>query len=193
MTDFHCPSCEKPFDISDMPWACPKCGHLDEHWNPMLNCGNCGFNPDDTTDMHCPLCRAPINIMRTMFQKAPSPTPRSHSASGVYAIKDFLISDNVLISPEIQNAPTYPFTMECARSFFEKFINESFTLNGQVGSMVIHSAKENLPNHSFASGFLFLETLDELERRGEFPDPVGSIHMEYGGNTDSPFVDVKKL
>ncbi len=193
MTELPCPHCKKPFDISSMTWTCPQCSHVDRDWNPTLNCGNCGFNPDDTTDMHCPLCNGAINIMGVFFNKSQSTTSMQERSAGNHVIRHFLTSNNVLISPEIQNAPHFPFTMECARTFFEVFLDERFQLDALVGSILINSAKENLPRHSFASGFLFSETLDELEKLTSFPSPVGSIHMEYGGNTITPVIKVAPM
>ena len=190
MSNIGCPHCEKLFNFIDMPWTCPKCDHLDEHWNPVLICRNCGFKPDDSTVMHCPLCGNAINIMSFMFGRSRAKDGVSESVPGRRYFKDLLFSNNVLISPEIQNARQYPFTLERARTFFDAFVNESFDLDRQISSIVIISGKENLPQHSFASGHLFAETLDELEHLSALPNPVGNIHMEYGGNTTEPLIRV---
>jgi hypothetical protein len=109
-----------------------------------------------------------------------------------YRILDFLMSGNIIISPDAQNAAAYPFTMECVRRFFKEFEQESFSFDGAIGSIMIMGGKENLPRHSFASGVLFPQTLDEQERPGRFAKPVGSIHMECGGNISTPVIRVGK-
>lgn len=188
MPDYPCPRCNKSFDMSDMPWKCPKCAHVDQHWNPTFNCEKCGFNPDDSTDMHCPLCGQAMNIMAIFFNKKPTTSSARREPGGQRHLRDFLASDNILISPEIQNAPLFPFTIERARRFFAVFQDEGFDFAAEVKAIVINSGKENLPSHSFATGFLFSQSLDELEKLRGFPKPVGSIHMECGGNTKKPVI-----
>lgn len=98
-----------------------------------------------------------------------------------YAMIDFLLCNKVLISPEIQNRQRFPFTMQAAKRFFDRFAGESFELDAPVRSIVVYDGKENLPRHSYASGFLFAYSLYEMQEIGSFPDPVGSIHLEVLG------------
>jgi len=160
----HC--CHKTFDPGDVPWTCPKCGHMGSHWDAKLNCEACRFSPDDTTDMPCPHCRAAINVMGFFFTKQQR-----------YRMRDFLISDNKLIvTPEAQNARVFPFARDRARRFFMEFKDVEFDFNGQIGFILIHTGKENLPSHSIADGFLFEQTFDEyirLGRLGALPKPIG--------------------
>ena len=111
----------------------------------------------------------------------------------VYNIISFLQSAEILINPDIQERVQYPFTMQWAKKFFDNFVNDSFHFDGFVGSIVIYDGKENLPRHSYASGFLFSQSIDEINNLGNFPDPIGSIQFEYGGNTTTPYISVTTL
>jgi len=107
-----------------------------------------------------------------------------------YRIYDFLKTNNISISPEIQNRAVYPFTMGCAQRFFDKFIDKSFYINVSVASIIILDGKENFPKHSYAHGFLFSQSLDEIGSRSSMPMPVGRIEFEYDGKTISPTIHV---
>jgi len=111
----------------------------------------------------------------------------------IYNIINFLRSAEILINPDIQERSLYPFTMQCAKKFFDNFVNDSFDFDGYVGSIVIYDGKENLPRHSYAAGFLFSQRIDEINSLGIFPDPIGSIQFEYGGNTTTPYISVTTL
>jgi len=110
-----------------------------------------------------------------------------------YRMYDFLLANEVLVSPDIQNRAQYPFTMQAAKRFFDNFIRETFDLDADVKSIVVYDGKENLPRHSYASAFLFSYSLDEMQEMDSFPDPVGSMHMEIGGNTLSPVIRVTRM
>jgi len=110
-----------------------------------------------------------------------------------YRVIDFLRRDEVLISPDIQDRPGYPFTLERARRFFDKFQSESFAFDGEVKSIIIFDGKENLPRHSFATGLLYPHTLDQLKRLGTVKQPVGEIHFECGGTLSAPRIGVSRL
>lgn len=110
-----------------------------------------------------------------------------------YDVADFLILDEILISPDIQKQADHPFTLERAKRFFDYFARESFTIDGEVKSIIINSGRQNLPDNSFASGFLLSETISVLQTRGSFSDKiVGLIRMEYGGDLTSPRISVTK-
>lgn len=110
-----------------------------------------------------------------------------------YHIIDFLKNYEIVIDPKIQEREIFPFTMQCAKRFFLNFAEESFNFDREVRSILIYDGKENLPRHSFATGFLFSQSYGELEALGSIPKPIGSIHMEYGGNTTLPYVNAKSL
>lgn len=110
-----------------------------------------------------------------------------------YRIIDFLRRAEVVIHPDIQQRARYPFNMTAAKRFFDHFAHESFSFDRPVKSILIHDGKENYPQHSYANGFLFSETADEIQGRGTFPDPVGEIYLEVGGTAVAPKVKVTPL
>lgn len=67
---YPCVHCGRSFDPGDVPWTCPKCGHLDRHWDATLNCEQCGFSPDQSTEMACPDCGGRIRIFSIFFHDA---------------------------------------------------------------------------------------------------------------------------
>jgi hypothetical protein len=110
----------------------------------------------------------------------------------MYRIADFTRSANIYIESDIQVRELYPFTMECAKRFFDCFKRESFAFEGKVGSIRIYRGKEALPRHSYAIGWLYSQTIDEMEKQGKWPDrPIGEIDLELGGNATAPYVSVK--
>lgn len=114
-----------------------------------------------------------------------------------YVIGDFMNSHNVYISSAAQNMPLYPLSLSDAKNFFKYFKYESFDFDGIVKSIDIRTAKYNLPRSSWADGFLYSKTLDELdlivEKCNTLPNFVGFIHLAYGGHRESPHVQVEKL
>jgi hypothetical protein len=67
------------------------------------------------------------------------------------------------ISAMAQNAELYRFTHRSADPFFAFFIRETFVFDGNARYMFIHTGKDNLPQSSYAHGWLFTETEDEVE------------------------------
>ena len=113
-----------------------------------------------------------------------------------YFITDFLRDMNIIIHPVIQDRALHPFTMQVAKIFFDNFVNYSFNFEGAVNTIIIYDGKENSPRHSYANGWLYKETFDELERLenlGKIPSPVGSITFEYGGTHSTPIIKIDKL
>ncbi len=112
----------------------------------------------------------------------------------IYRIIDFMKEREIVIAPPIQERPMYPFTWHCATRFFANFINETFVFERQVRSIMIYDGKENLPRHSFAMGFLYSQTCDEMHafavQHQPIPKPVGTIALEYGGELTAPYVRV---
>ncbi|MBU1172884.1 MAG: hypothetical protein KKD44_25270 [Proteobacteria bacterium] len=109
-----------------------------------------------------------------------------------YQIIDFLKSSDIYILEIIRTRELYPFTMACAKRFFDNFLHETFEFNGVVRSLHVWDAKENLPRHSYAFVWLYAQSLDELEGK-PFPDPLGELRFEYGGNMKSPSMSIRKL
>ena len=112
----------------------------------------------------------------------------------MYTFGDFWRANEILIDPDIQRQPHYPFTMECAKRFFKNFTKERFAFEGDVKSIWVHSGKEALPRHSHADGHLLSKTLDEMAQ-GDDPAPertyrVGGIHFEFSGSAVVPYVTV---
>lgn len=114
-----------------------------------------------------------------------------------YRIADFIRNGQVLIMPDIQDRPQFPFTIQRAMQFFRCFANESFDLDQKVSSIIIYDGKEALPHHSYAAGHLYAASLEEIgdatQKTGRLPDPVGTINMEYGGTRTSPRLQAQPL
>jgi hypothetical protein len=110
-----------------------------------------------------------------------------------YALRDFFTESppQFLVMPDIQQRRQYPFTMDCARRFFGYFEKQPFNFAGMITSIVIYDGKENLPDHSYAAGWLFQESLEEIGQLGSLPNPIGSIHFEFGGTTKTPTIRVE--
>jgi hypothetical protein len=110
-----------------------------------------------------------------------------------YTLRDFVMESppQFMVMPDIQRRPQFPFTMDCAKRFFDPFLKRSFNFAGMVTSIIIYDGKENLPNHSYAAGWLFQETLEEMAQLGKLPEHIGSIHFEYGGTTTDPSIRVE--
>jgi len=108
-----------------------------------------------------------------------------------YHIIDFLKNFEIRIEPNIQERELFPFTMQCAKRFFNNFTEESFTINEEVRSIIITDGKENLPRHSYVSGSLYSLTCEEIEGLDlDKRKPVGFINLEYGGNRTKPYVRI---
>lgn len=113
-----------------------------------------------------------------------------------YRLMDFMKAFEIAIDPPIQERQLYPFTMQCAKNFFDCFVNESFKFDGVVRSILIYDGKENLPKHSYAKGWLFSQNCDELGALERTPKPVGHIYLDFGGfrETDQvPRIEASKL
>jgi hypothetical protein len=110
-----------------------------------------------------------------------------------YTVRDFIMDSpsQFMVMPDIQQRAQYPFTMECAKRFFGPFMKQPFNFAGMITSMVIYDGKENLPNHSYAAGWLYRQTLEEIGQLGRLPDHIGSIHFEFGGTTINPSIRVE--
>lgn len=110
-----------------------------------------------------------------------------------YTIRDFVMESppQFMVMPDIQTRAHFPFTMDCAKRFFSPFMTLPFTFAGLITSIIIYDGKENLPDHSYAAGWLFQETLEEMAQAGKVPNHIGSIHFEYGGTTTNPSIRVE--
>jgi Flp pilus assembly protein TadD len=109
-----------------------------------------------------------------------------------YRLSKFIINNEISISPEIQENEKFPFTMDCAQKFFANFVNLSFNFDRPITSIIIYDAKENLPRHSYAHGFLYSQSLDEIGEMATMPKPIGTIHFEYGGNLTTPVIKLER-
>lgn len=110
-------------------------------------------------------------------------------------IADFLETADIYISPEIQQQPHYPFTMACAKRFFDEFRRSSFEFDRSVRAIFIFRGKEALPRNSFAEGWLFSKTVNELENyaarnNGNLPENIGIIYMDCGAPLHRPYIKI---
>jgi hypothetical protein len=71
--------------------------------------------------------------------------------------------------------------------------------DGEVRYMFIHTGKDNLPQSSYANGWLFTETEDEVDAEwnatGHRPDPIGDIYFRCGvllGEEIKPHITVRR-
>jgi len=111
----------------------------------------------------------------------------------MYRIKDYFDSHNVSLDDDTFAEPPRPGRPnERAMRFFANFRKQSFAFQGAVGCIRIYEGKETLPGHSFATGWLYPQTMDAIEQRGGWPkDVVGSIHFEFGDLIRVPYLLVK--
>ena len=110
-----------------------------------------------------------------------------------YTIGDFVMSSppQFLVMPDLQRRVRFPFTVDCAERFFGPFAKVPFKFEGVILSIVIYDGTENLPNHSYAAGWLYQQTLEQIAQPEEPPEPVGSVYFEYGGATTTPSIRVE--
>lgn len=110
----------------------------------------------------------------------------------MYRMENFRRSKDIYIDSDIQDRAAYPFTMECAKRFFDCFERESFAFEGTVASIRIYDGKEALPRSSYAMGYLYSQTIDEILSRGDWPKhPAGKIHLEFGGTATASYLFVR--
>jgi tetratricopeptide (TPR) repeat protein len=129
---------------------------------------------------------------RDLLIKLENMAKEQNPSRQTYYIFDFLKVNEISISPDIQEREVFPFTMDCAQRLFDNFRDSSFEFDGMVKAIVIFDGKENLPRQSYAHGFLFSQTLDEIGAMSSLPKPLGKIELEYGGSLTSPIVRVDK-
>jgi hypothetical protein len=110
-----------------------------------------------------------------------------------YTIGDFIMLSppQFLVMPEIQQRVRFPFTVENAARFFEHFTKVPFKFEGVIQSVVIYDGRENLPNHSYAAGWLYEQSLEQLSQLEDSPEPIGSLYFEYGGTTTAAIIRVE--
>ena len=110
-----------------------------------------------------------------------------------YRFAEIYARADLIIDPNIQRRPHNPFTMASAKLFFDNFRSATFEFDGPVGFIFIDEGDMVLPNRSRASGNLFAETIDEVQKSGTKPSPVARIRFEYGGDLMTPEVDVEPI
>src|SRR5262249_7466258 len=111
--------------------------------------------------------------MRRLFAEAQRLIKEGGGGYLTYSIRDFITESppQFMVMPDIQQRAQFPFTMDCARRFFGHFMKQPFNFAGMIASIVIYDGKENLPNHSYAAGWLYRESLEEIGQLGRLPDP----------------------
>ena len=114
-----------------------------------------------------------------------------------YKIVDFLKAGTIVIHPSIQRRAQYPFDMAAAKRFFSHFVEESFAFGTVIKSITIFDGKEVFPRHSYAVGFMYSQTIEELDgleqRHDKIPQPVGKLHLECGGTHERVLVRVETM
>lgn len=107
-----------------------------------------------------------------------------------------LMEGRIVSSAILEDRERYPFGEHAFNVFFEHFVSESFVFHRDFGCIFIYDAKENGPRHSYAAGWIFVESVDEfnsyLSRNREYPKHIGEIMFEYGGPIEKPRITVKK-
>lgn len=79
-----------------------------------------------------------------------------------HEVKLILMFEELAIHPSIQNRSLYPFTDDVAEKFFNVFYNMSFEFEGEFRTVYLYDAKENSPKHSYATGWLFEDDLEQV-------------------------------
>lgn len=99
-----------------------------------------------------------------------------------YKIIDFTRNKEIYIHENAQQAPYYPLTLNCAKPFFNYFAEDSFELNRVVKSIFIFSGKYYPQGTSFADGYLYSKSLDELQILPKYEEFSGHILFEHRNN-----------
>lgn len=139
----------------------------------------------------------PIKFWEKPSQKevAPKTTPTVIPKT-THKVADQLFCGKISATTQIAERQLYPFGAVEFKKFFENFLEMSFEFPKDFGSIFIYDAKENAPRHSYAVGWIFAESLDDLEiyveRNDKFPQSLGEIRFEYGGNIETPRITVEK-
>lgn len=106
---------------------------------------------------------------------------------GSYILRDFLT--NMMVDDPSPDDP-WPLTPAKAKDFLQHFLDVPFSCDNPVRSIVIRGGKNNLPNHSLTNGLLYSQTLEEIRKIGEWPEPIGAIEFQYGGTMKKPVIKV---
>ena len=105
-----------------------------------------------------------------------------------------LINGDIFWDPALERREKFPFTNDNAMKFFAEFGDARIVFPRRIGSIFLHTAKEALPRHSIAAGFLFAENADEISAAGGgLPKPIGSVTFEYGGHVTKPTIRVEPM
>ncbi|MGA2269828.1 MAG: hypothetical protein ABSH44_15270 [Bryobacteraceae bacterium] len=83
--------------------------------------------------------------------------------------------------------------MAVAKRLFDCFVAATFEYDGPVGFICIEDGDMAMPERSWASGFLCLETIEEVQRSGDEPTHVARISLECGGDQPVPIVRVEPI
>ena len=110
-----------------------------------------------------------------------------------YRIGDFVMASppQLLVMAELQRRVRFPFTLDGAERFFAVFAKLPFQFAGMVQSVVIYEGRENLPNHSYAAGWLYEESLEQMAQMEQAPEAAGSIYFEFDGTTGAASIRVE--
>jgi tetratricopeptide (TPR) repeat protein len=100
-----------------------------------------------------------------------------------YRVLDFMRTNQIYVHTLAQEMPRYAMPMHLAKRFFDNFVGEVFRFDGITRSIIIWTAKYDLPKFSWADGYLYSQTLEEMDAAGwqNKPDPVARIYFACGG------------
>ena len=139
---------------------------------------------------------SPLNIAQSRGMEAVVRKIQRYSQELKYNLSEFIRTGQILIHPDIQDPGLpYPFTIELALKLLYRFDDFKFDralFDSAVKSIIIHSGKEVFPRHSFGDGYLYDQTIDEMQAKRNIPEPIGRIRFECGGTLKSPWVRIYK-
>lgn len=104
----------------------------------------------------------------------------------------FMLNSAIFSAPELEQRDVHPVTRERFDQLMAEFARSKFRFPTEVNTIYIHSAKMNLPKHSYAHGFLYAESPDFVAENGLPTAPIGTIDMEIGGSDPQPRLSVKR-
>jgi hypothetical protein len=108
----------------------------------------------------------------------PIQEPEREMEGHSYRIGDLL--DEVLVYQHLRDDARYPFTVKKQQWFFEKYANEYFVFDGDVGSIFVYiSSIRDPPASCYVEAALYSQSVNEVlaerENLGEMPDQVGRM------------------
>jgi len=97
---------------------------------------------------------------------------------GSYTLRDLM--PNTMIDDPAPDDP-WPLTKPKVQEFLQNFLDMPFFCDNPVQSVVFRTGKMNLPSHSLLNGLLYSQSLEQIKKNGEWPEPAGAIELQFGG------------